>query len=296
MRDIIGVILALLAGLAFNAGIVIQKIAINKVNGGDRLMRRLLKNRLWLGGFFLQFIFGSPLYAISVGLIGPALVPLLMSLGLICLVWGAARYCGEKLTRGNILGIVILCLGVSALGFSRLFIDVGAQDHFELEFMLRSGLYCAVFTALFLILIKLKSTGIKKTAGWNMALAAASAQNIGNLALGVVTYSLAKFGGGEFNLKLIILFFIVLVLVIAGNFAGITTAQYALKRGDALFVVPLQHIAGHFLPISVFFLVYRPYMPSSKSLILLAIGLVCLVTAIMFLSTKLDFKIKSSRV
>lgn len=51
-----GVAAAIAAGIAFNLGMLIQKLAVAKTTAGSSLMGQLFHSPLWLGGFALQFI------------------------------------------------------------------------------------------------------------------------------------------------------------------------------------------------------------------------------------------------
>ncbi len=291
MRAAAGIIAALIAGLAFNAGILIQKKAISELDRDKSIMRLLVKNKTWLSGFILQFVIGTLLYTVSVGLIGPAIVPGLMSIGLIALIWGAVHFYKEKIYIQDILGIVLLCSGVVCLGFSRLYIDVHSQDHFNQNFIIRFSIYCSVMIIIFLVLTKIQSPKQKsKTSGWNMASASAAAMNLVNLSLGVITCSLVKFTCGGLDLKLVILFSVNVLIVIAANIAGINSMQYALKRGRAVFVVPLQNIINKVFPVTIFFTVYRPYRPDAVSIIFLIFSFFCLVFSAVSLSAKYNME------
>lgn len=58
---LIGVTAAIIAGIAFNLGMVVQKLAVMKTSRETSLMRQLVRSPLWLTGFALQFIVGMPL-------------------------------------------------------------------------------------------------------------------------------------------------------------------------------------------------------------------------------------------
>jgi hypothetical protein len=72
---------------------------VGRTPKGVPLMRSLLKSPVWIAGFVLQFILGTALYTLSVGLVGPAIVPGLMSIGLVVLVAIAVT------VTGNLCGI-----------------------------------------------------------------------------------------------------------------------------------------------------------------------------------------------
>lgn len=58
---LIGVLSAITAGIAFNLGLVLQKVAVARVpKETSHLMRHVVRSPLWLMGFGIQFLFGTP--------------------------------------------------------------------------------------------------------------------------------------------------------------------------------------------------------------------------------------------
>ncbi len=195
VRYALGIAAALVAGIAFNVGILIQKAAVGRAPKDRPLMRSLLKSPVWISGFFLQFILGTPLYTLSVGLIGPAIVPGLMSVGLIVLAIGAVRFQKERVKAKEIAGIVLVVLAVTMFGLTRLSIDVLGISMTDPGLLARAGIFSAVLIA---IAVGCALVGAKAAARSDSIAALHAARagmwyNLGNLGLGFITAGLARF-------------------------------------------------------------------------------------------------------
>ena len=86
---ILGIIFAILAGCTTNIGLLFQKKVVNQVPDEAKLMKTLIKNKLWLLGIILEFGIGSIFFILTQSFLGPALVPGLMASGLIILALGS---------------------------------------------------------------------------------------------------------------------------------------------------------------------------------------------------------------
>lgn len=115
-----GVTAAIAAGITFNLGMLIQKPAVAKTTAGSSLIRQLIRSPLWLGGFALQFIIGMPLNMLAQSLIGPAIIPGLMAVGLVVLACsiGRNRHCHTVVIR-VIINSVLSCISRAIATVSR---------------------------------------------------------------------------------------------------------------------------------------------------------------------------------
>ena len=129
-----GVAAAIAAGIAFNLGMLIQKLAVAKTAAGSSLMRQLIRSPLWLGGFVLQFIIGMPLNMLAQSLIGPAIIPGLMAVGLVVLAVGAVRLAGEPMRLADIAGISLVIAAVIVFGLSRMSVDMQSMTCMKRHF------------------------------------------------------------------------------------------------------------------------------------------------------------------
>ncbi len=292
MRYAFGIAAAIIAGLAFNVGLLVQKSAVGRAPRDKPLMRSLLKSPVWISGFVLQFILGTPLYTLSVGLIGPAIVPGLMSVGLVVLAIGAVMVQKERLAPKEIAGIALVVLSVALFGFTRLSIDVHAVSMKDPGLLARAGLFSVVLLAIALACAEVarRLTARAESSAALHATRAGVWYNLGNLGLGFITAGLARFGAGTFDPGEIAVFLVAVGFTVAGNMYGIAATQHALARGRAAVAVPLQNAVTQILPVFVFFLVYRRYAPSAASLSFLGAAGALLLAGVVLLTGRLAAK------
>jgi hypothetical protein len=147
-----GIVFALLAGVASQAGHICQKLVVNaEADGRGGFFTRLLRRPLWLAGLVLEIGLSTVFFLLAQVRLGPALIPGLMATGLIVLAVGSARIVREALSLGELLGIILLIASAVLLGSSRLAIDLSSFDIFEHGFLGRAALFSAalVLTNLF---------------------------------------------------------------------------------------------------------------------------------------------------
>jgi hypothetical protein len=296
MRYALGVASAVVAGIAFNVGILVQKAAVGRVPRDVPLMRALLSNPVWIAGFVLQFVLGTPLYTLSVGLVGPAIVPGLMSVGLVVLAIGAVIVQKERVRAKEIAGIAFVVLAVTMFGLTRLSIDVGAASMKDPGLLVRAGGFAVVLIAIAVgcaAVARRRSAGAVAQASVRLesaaslhAVRAGTWYNLGNLGIGFITAGLARFAVGVFDPVEIAVFLVAVAATVAGNVYGIAATQHALAHGRATIAIPLQNAVTQVLPVAVFFLVYRPYVPTAGSIVFLVTAGVSLMTGVVLLKQR----------
>lgn len=252
---LIGVTAAIIAGIAFNLGMVIQKLAVMKVSHETGLMRQLVRSPLWLIGFALQFFVGMPLNMLAQSKIGPAIIPGLMAIGLIVLTIGAVRLAGESFDSGDIAGILLVIAAVTVFGLSQLSVDMQSIDLWEPAFILRLGLFTAVVAALSLVCHFIQKTKVRQR-GILRTLDAGLLLSQSNLWLGILMAFLAKWGAGKFSSLDLLPVVIASGIVFAGSMLGIAETQRAFQFGEASKLVPIQYVPVQILPIAAYFLVF----------------------------------------
>lgn len=272
---LIGVTAAILAGIAFNLGMMIQKLAVMRISQETNLMRQLLRSPLWLAGFALQFFVGMLLNMLAQSNIGPAIIPGLMSIGLIVLTIGAVRLASETLDVGDIAGIALVIAAVTVFGLSQLSVNMTSIDIWEPAFLLRLGLFTLVVAALSLICHFLQKTNVRLR-GILRTLDAGLLLSQSNLWLGILMVFLAKWGGGSFSLLDLFPIGIASGIVFAGSMLGIAETQRAFQFGEASKLVPIQYVPVQTLPIAAYFIVFG-LSPSNPLAVSLALGGIVLV-------------------
>ncbi len=267
---LIGVAAAIIAGIAFNMGMVIQKLAVMKTSNKTSLMRQLIRSPLWLIGFGLQFVIGMPLNMLAQSQIGPILIPGLMAIGLIVLTIAAIRLAGESFRLGDIAGIALVIAAVTVFGLSQMSVDMQLIDLYEPAFLIRLVCFTVVVAALSLVChIRQKANvrfrGILRTLNAGLMLSQS------NLWLGVLMALLAKWGGGSFTMMDLLFLAVASGIVFAGSMLGIAETQRAFQFGEASKLIPIQYVPSQILPIAAFFFVFQ-LSPATPFALPLALG------------------------
>ncbi|MCK4382309.1 MAG: hypothetical protein KAW66_03365, partial [Candidatus Lokiarchaeota archaeon] len=168
----LGILFALLAGIVVYIGVLIQKSVINKHSSDPKFIRSLAKNPIWIMGLLLQIVIGGLVfYFIAIIFIGPAIVPGLMSVGLIVLALGSVKMLKETLGKEEIIGILLMIGGVSLLGLSNLSIDVSTFNILNSGFIFRIVVFTIVVLSL-AILFEILRRKYEKFRGLLMAIEA----------------------------------------------------------------------------------------------------------------------------
>jgi hypothetical protein len=268
-RYLAGALLAVLAGAVLNLGVLIQKKAVNATPAGPGpLMGRLLRNRVWMGGFALQFLLGSPMYAGAQLLIGPALIPGLMATGLIVLALGSPLVAGEPVRGSDWAGVALIIVAVALLGLSRLSVDLRVIDVFGGPLLVR----LAVSTAALAVLafgLQTASRGVPGARGPLLILGSGILFALGNLWLGVLMAGFARLFLGEVTTRNLAGVAAAAALVAATNLLSVVWTQNAFREGRATMLVPLQQVPMQVIPAASYFVVFLQ-APADASSVLLA--------------------------
>ena len=163
-RYILGVFVAILAGIIIDLGIILQKKIINEHKDDEEYIKNLIRSKEWLLGITMQVaIGGGILYLIAILLIGPALVPGLMAAGLIILAIGSVKILNESLKTSEIIGIISLIIGILFLGLSSLQIDSNDVILVILDvgFNIRLFVYSFIFIGGFILQVRKMNAKIK---------------------------------------------------------------------------------------------------------------------------------------
>jgi uncharacterized membrane protein YdcZ (DUF606 family) len=121
-----GVACGIIGGLLNQGGQLLQKKVVNDIRHEDPkkgFMRRLLRSPLWMVGMVVGLGGGTGGYMLAQSLIGPALSPGLMASGLILLSIGSVKLNHEELNASEIVGIVLMIVGIFCFGLSELSIS-----------------------------------------------------------------------------------------------------------------------------------------------------------------------------
>lgn len=276
-QDILGIIFGLLSGISNHSGTIIQKYALNQIpDDQDKVTKNLLKNPIWLVGFFFNLILTSILNIFALMWVGPSVLQGLNAIGLIALAVGAAYILKENLQIPEILGILTNIVGVLLFGFANLIIKNEFYDFTNTNFLIRISLFTAFFTLMALICDFLG----KKSPIF-------SALESGFLFMMTAPWlsvMIATIGGtflGTASPNEIILFIISCFALPGTNYFGIIRLQqaYAKKDRQAANLRVVQMIPTQIGPLLYFYFVYYESSPSPYSLPLALIGIFLILTS-----------------
>jgi len=278
-RYVLGVAAALGAGAAYNAGQLAQKIAVNRLPepaGPARGLRsslfaRLLGSRLWLAGLAVVLLAGTPLNVVAALWLGPAILPGLMSLGLVVLAVGAVVVAGEQLGAGDIAGIALVMAGIVLVGTSRLRIDVSEAGLHAPATLARLAAFTLCTASLGTVLLAAASR-TRGARGPLRALAAGLFYAPSNLWLAELMNALDHWLAGGPIREGLGLAAAALGIIVASSLLGTVVIQHAYRVGNASRVVPIQMVPQQVVPILAFLLVFQSPAPSAWALPLAAGG------------------------
>ncbi len=263
-----GVILGLVGGILTQSGLLLQKKAVNDIYGAghERYLRRLIRNPTWLAGSIFGLGGGGIAYVISQSLIGPALVPGLMAIGLIVLAVGSVKLNHESLNTGEIIAIPIMILGVFFIGLSGLQItsDQVRSALANSNSLMRITAFTCIYFVLFfvsrrfiLIIKSHRSTFIALANGFLFA----QSDFWVNPLIAVIFIVL----GGKGTLTQVILFVVASIILTTCGAVVTWQNQMAFRYGQASNIVPITHVPIQISPIIVYFVVFGLPAPTTIS-------------------------------
>ncbi|MFX0021441.1 MAG: DMT family transporter [Candidatus Hermodarchaeota archaeon] len=281
----IGVLLAVLAGMITQLGSVFQKKAVNVVSEESKFMKKLVKNPSWILGVVLSFGISSIFFLTAQGIIGPALIPGLMSLGLIVLVIGSIKIVGERLKLEEYLGIVLMITGTILLSLSQLSIEIIEADLLEIWYLTRLIIYTTILIILSLLcyIFQKKSDRFK---GILLAILSGLMFALGNLWVSQLIGTITDIFSGIFTIPQLILFIIAIIILILCNIYGLTTIQHAFRVGQASNLTPIQNVPSLISPIFIYFFVFLMSPPFILSIFFLISGVSIIILSIFLLGKR----------
>jgi hypothetical protein len=278
----LGVVLAVGSGTASNMGIVIQKRAVNELSPDkrdDRFLRSLATRRTWIIGLLIQFAIGRVLMFASIAIIGPALVPGLLAVGLIPMAVGAAKIAGESLKKTEILAIILVVFAAILLTASNIAVPVLDPAEFNAMnplFLTNEGLFTAVFIGIISGFEVAQRKDEKARDIW-LAIQAGCFLALGNYWSSPLTVTTVHLATMTLQMPWeLVLGIIAGVILVITNFFFIAVTQKAFRSGNASRIIPLQQIPINIAPILVFFWVFSlsPRTPLTVPFLLGAIVLI----------------------
>ncbi|MFO7794921.1 MAG: DMT family transporter [Promethearchaeia archaeon] len=271
-----GVLFAILSGICSNTGVIIQKKVVNKITNDlpskKSLMRILIRDKIWILGLLINFGVGSIFYLLAQSLIGPALIPGLMASGLIILAIGSIFILNENLKKKEILGIFLMIIAITFLGFSRLSIEISESNVLASDFLFRVSMFTLILCIISILLEVLSRKSITNQ-GIPLAIFSGNMFALSNLWVSLLINTITKVFGGSFMVEELILFIVSTIILIATNMYGVIKMQQAFTVGQASNLIAIQQIPIQTFPILIYFLVFLMPLLNLSSFVYLILGI-----------------------
>lgn len=222
--------------------------------------------------------------------IGPTLIPGLEASGLIVLALGSLTILKENLKTQEFVGIFLMIVAITALGFSRLSIGVSTYDFGDLYFLIR----VSIFTGL-LFIGGITCNILQKTRTAQKGIIRAVDSGLMFILtnfwiaplLGVISQVLS----GRFNIIELIIFIIACVTLPLANYLGVLRLQQAFVYGQAGNLRVIQQVPIQIAPIFYYLLIFVLIPPFDYSLPLGILGM-CLILISGYLLAKRQAALK----
>ena len=247
---ILGVVLAILSGIANNFGTVLQKKVVNEHRNDEEFLKNIAKDKTWLIGLILQLAIGSIFFMVAQLLIGPALVPGLMAAGLIVLTLGSIKILGETLKRDEYIGIIVMIIGILLLGLSELSIPTETLN--LTSYILTMTIFTVVLV-LGAIICKILAKKIGRAKALLLAIFSGFMFSLSNFWISPL---MTVFEQMNFTPVYIVIFIVASVILVLTNIFGITELQKAFTAGQASNLIPVQQVPIQITPIFIYFFVF----------------------------------------
>ncbi|MCD6570958.1 MAG: hypothetical protein J7L53_09680 [Deltaproteobacteria bacterium] len=246
-----------------------EKIGVNSVPKEARdkhFMRILLKKPIWITGVLTAMVGGTICFMFAQIKIGPALVPGLMSSGLIVLAIGSVKIIGEKLNMSEMLGIAFMILGMLLLGLSGLEInsDKVREALAQSDTLIRITVFTVILFALWIgiHLLALKSTTRK---GIIMAFSNGFPFSLSNFWVSPLIAVIFIVLSGKGSFAQIVIFVLASIILVVTNIVGIWQLQVAFKFSQVSNAIPVQQVPIQVTPVLVYFNVFALTPPKNIS-------------------------------
>jgi drug/metabolite transporter (DMT)-like permease len=265
-----GILFAILAGILNMVGTLMQKKAVNRIvarNQGGSFTAQFLRDPLWMSGLLVALFSGTAFYLAAQNRIGPALVPGLMASALIPLAFSSARLLDEKLRPSEWLGIIVLVVGITLLGFSKMEISKQDVDLLDPRTQWRGSLFSVILLIAWGLtwLAAIRTRNL--TRGLLMAFSSALPYCISNLWVLPMLMTIGLVFSGSANLTQVVIFVLSCFILVGTNIFGIRMTQEAYRFAPANKVQPIEKIPDQIVPILLYLFVFQRVMTAEAALI-----------------------------
>ncbi|MFW5780384.1 MAG: hypothetical protein ACOCWI_02905 [Bacillota bacterium] len=284
---IIGVLLAIMAGITNFTGPILQKKAINDIKQEKEniTMRDLIRKPIWISGLLLICVVNVILIALAQSLIGAALIPGLTASGFIVLAIGSVKILGEKLKKQEIMAIALLLMGVIFVTMSQLSIIGDIERFYNTAFVVRISAFSILFLALWMGFFY-GGKKSKKTKAVFMSFAVGFPFILSNVWVQPFMLSAQSVLSNDYMPMSIFVLIAGAAIVSLANIFGIIHMQHAMAEANASIVIPIHQVPQQISPIIIYFLIYMLAAPSVLSYFFIIIGMSMIIYAGFILSRR----------
>ncbi|MHA1125097.1 MAG: DMT family transporter [Candidatus Heimdallarchaeota archaeon] len=292
---VLAIFLQLFSTSVNNIGMTIQKKAanemprINEEAGIFRSIKNMITSKAWMFGLLLNvsstFLAAGSLYLASISFIQP-----IYGFGLIVLVAFTHYYLKEKITKIDIVGVVLGIIGIVIIGITALFVPVQnplTYDQLLSKLIDTSGIvFFSVFLVIALITYLISEKTKKSTALVFLVISSSiwtATQNIFNKAVAAAIGDLgpitAFFGEGWlYTWSFIALFLFVSIL-------GVIMLNIAYQNGQGVVVIPIWTSVQVIIPVLSGIIVFSEWsLYDAKDIALQTLGILFMLASIIILS------------
>lgn len=264
----IGVAYALGAGFSNNFGTVLMKKVVNEIppeEQEERFIRTLAKKPVWVIGLLFQYVLGAALILLAQIFLGPALVPGLMSSGLIVLSIGSIKIVGESLRKKEVMGIILLMIGTILFSMSELEISIPAYNFLDSGYLMRLFVFTGLLLLIVLVLNVVRRT-LPQYHSTSRALVSGIFLATSGFWISPMLATIVHVFSGTFVILELGLFATACVVLILTNIFAVWSIQDAFKTGQASLLIPIQQLPYLVIPGIVYLGVFLLVPPEVFSL------------------------------
>ncbi|MHA1705213.1 MAG: hypothetical protein ACTSUX_03940 [Promethearchaeota archaeon] len=170
--------------------------------------------------------------------IDPAIIPGLMTSGLIVLAIGSVKIIGEKLNLIEVISILMIMFAITLLGFSKLKIEILNVNFFEIGFITRTSIFSTIIFSICVVFYILQER-TEKYGGILYSLISGLMFSLSNFWIGPLMSIFPIIFSAYINLHSLILFIIASSILVLTNILAIFTMALGLRQGNASSLIPI---------------------------------------------------------
>jgi hypothetical protein len=191
----------------------------------------------------------------------------------------------EKLGKEEIIGILLMIVGITLLGLSDLSIDVSAFNILNSGFIMRIVVFSVIILSL-VIGFEVFSRKYAKSKGIIKAIEAGLILSLNTVWASPGTTVVTHIIDGIMIEEEIIFGVIILIIILLVVAIGIALGQISLKYGQANVLIPLTNVPIQIIPVISFFIIFLSIPTSILSIIFCVVGFAFIIISSFMLSKR----------